>query len=46
MYPIKYPTQYYVTATDNTAVLPSEQAKSSWKRNGAFSIGVSYLLFR
>jgi hypothetical protein len=46
MYPIKYPTQYYVTATDNTSVLPSNQAKSFWKRNGAFTLGVSYLLFR
>ncbi len=46
LYQIKYPTQYYVPATDNTAVLPAKQAKNFWKRNGAFSLGVSYLLFR
>ena len=46
LYQIKYPTQYFVTATDNTSVLPAGQAKSFWKRNGAYTIGVSYLLFR
>ncbi|HEY3746187.1 MAG TPA: hypothetical protein VGL17_08105 [Gemmatimonadaceae bacterium] len=46
LYQIKYPTLYYVTASDGTAVLPSDQAKSFWKRNGALSLGVSYLLFR
>jgi hypothetical protein len=46
LYQIKYPTGYYVTATDNTAVLPANQAKNFWKRNGAFTLGVSYLLFR
>lgn len=46
LYQIKYPTQYYAASTDNTAVLPEKQAKNFWKRNGAFSLGVSYLLFR
>lgn len=46
LYQLKYPTQYYVAASDNTAVLPEKQAKNFWKRNGAFSLGVSYLLFR
>jgi hypothetical protein len=46
LYQIKYPTQYYVLASDNTSVLPNTQAKSFWKRNGAFTLGVSYLLFR
>jgi hypothetical protein len=46
LYQIKYPTGYYLTATDNTAVLPANQAKNFWKRNGAFTLGVSYLLFR
>lgn len=46
LYQIKYPTGYYVAASDNTAVLPQNQAKSFWKRNGAFTLGVSYLLFR
>ncbi len=46
MYQIKYPTLYYVTASDNTAVLPASQTKNFWKRSGAFTLGVSYLLFR
>jgi hypothetical protein len=46
LYQIKYPTLYYVAASDGTSVLPSNQAKSFWKRNGALSLGVSYLLFR
>jgi hypothetical protein len=46
LYQIKYPTQYYVSSTDNTSVLAAKQARNFWKRNGAFSLGVSYLLFR
>jgi hypothetical protein len=46
LYQIKYPTAYYVTAADNTTLLPATQAKNFWKRNGAFTLGVSYLLFR
>ena len=46
LYQIKYPSQYYVQASDNTAVLDIRQAKNFWKRNGAFTLGVSYLLFR
>jgi len=46
LYQLKYPTEYFVAATDNTSVLPATQAKSFWKRNGAYTIGVSYLLFR
>ena len=46
LYQIKYPTQYFVASTDNTSVLPASQSKSFWKRNGAYTIGVSYLLFR
>jgi hypothetical protein len=46
LFQLKYPTQYYVAASDNTAVLPEKQAKNFWKRNGAYSIGISYLLFR
>ncbi len=46
LYQIKYPTSYYVPASDNTSVLDNTQAKSFWKRNGAFTLGVSYLLFR
>lgn len=46
IYQIKYPTGYYVVASDNTSVLAAKQAKNFWKRNGAFTLGVSYLLFR
>jgi hypothetical protein len=46
LYQIKYPTAYYVPASDNTSVLDNKQAKNFWKRNGAFTLGVSYLLFR
>lgn len=45
MYQIKYPTAYYTAPTDGTAVLESSQAKSFWKRNPAFVLGVSYFLF-
>ena len=46
MYQIKYPAAYYIKASDDTQVLPDSQSKSFWKRNGAYTIGVSYLLFR
>jgi hypothetical protein len=46
LYQIKYPTGYYVSGTDGTAVVPAAQSKSFWKRNGAYSLGISYLLFR
>ena len=46
MYQIKYPAAYYIKATDNTQVLPDSQTKNFWKRNGAYTLGVSYLLFR
>jgi len=46
MYQIKYPAAYYIKATDDTQVLPDSQAKSFWKRNHAFTLGISYLLFR
>lgn len=43
---IKYPTTYYGTTSDNTSVLPDDQAKNFWKRNLGLTIGGSYLLFR
>ncbi len=46
MYQIKYPAAYYILASDNTAALGPSQAKSFWKRNGVYTFGVSYLLFR
>jgi len=45
-YQIKYPTAYYVQSSDNTAVLEDSQARNFWKSNPAFTLGVSYLLFR
>ena len=46
MYQIKYPGAYYINASDNTRVLDDSQAKTFWKRNGAYTLGLSYLLFR
>jgi hypothetical protein len=46
MYQIKYPAGYYIKASDDTQVLPDSQARSFWKRNQAYTLGVSYLLFR
>jgi len=46
MYQIKYPAAYYIKATDDTQVLPDSQSKSFWKRNQAYTLGISYLLFR
>jgi hypothetical protein len=46
MYQIKYPAAYYINASDNTAVLPATQTKNFWKRNGVYTLGLSYLLFR
>ena len=46
MYKINYPTGYYIKASDNTQVLADKQARSFWKRNGAYTLGLSYSLFR
>jgi hypothetical protein len=46
MYQIKYPAGYYIKPTEGTQVLPDSQAKSFWKRNQAYTLGISYLLFR
>jgi hypothetical protein len=46
MYQIKYPAAYYILASDNTAVLDAKQTKNFWKRNGVYTLGLSYLLFR
>jgi hypothetical protein len=46
MYQIKYPAGYYIKASDDTQVLPDSQAKSFWKRHQAYTLGISYLLFR
>jgi hypothetical protein len=47
MYQIKYPAGYYINnLIDNTAVLGPSQSKNFWKRNGVYTLGISYLLFR
>ncbi len=46
MYQIKYPGAYYIRASDNTQVLADTQDKSFWKRNGVYTLGISYFLFR
>jgi hypothetical protein len=46
LYQIKYPNSYYVAASDGTAVLAPNAAKSDWTSNIGLSIGVSYLFFR
>jgi len=46
LYQLKYPAEYYATTSDNTTVLPANQAKNLWKRNFGFTLGASYLLFR
>lgn len=46
MYQIKYPAAYYIKAADNTQVLADTQARNFWKRNGAYTLGLSYFLFR
>lgn len=46
MYQIKYPAAYYIKASDGTQVLADSQARNFWKRNGAYTVGISWLLFR
>jgi hypothetical protein len=46
MYQFNYPTTYFATTSDNTTVLPANQAKSFWKKNLGLTLGASYLLFR
>ena len=46
MYQYKYPSTYYTTTSDNTAVLDEKQAKNFWKKNLGLTLGASYLLFR
>ncbi|MBA3657377.1 MAG: hypothetical protein H0W69_08505 [Gemmatimonadaceae bacterium] len=46
MYQIRYPTEYSTSASDNTTVIPSGQAKSFWKSNPSITAGLSYLFFR
>ena len=46
LYQIKYPSSYYVTASDGTSVLGVSDAKSDWTSNLGITFGVSYLFFR
>ncbi|MGI9139902.1 MAG: hypothetical protein ACR2GJ_02205 [Gemmatimonadaceae bacterium] len=46
LYRLKYPTEYYATASDGTTVLDARQSTNFWKNNVALTIGASYLFFR
>ena len=46
LYRLQYPTAYYATASDGTAVLGPRQSTNFWKNNVALTIGASYLFFR
>lgn len=46
LYRLRYPSGYYVPASDTTAVVGPSQARSFWKNNAALTIGASYLFFR
>jgi hypothetical protein len=46
VYQIKYPSSYFVPATDQTVVLGSKVAKSQYRHNAALTVGASYLFFR
>jgi hypothetical protein len=46
LYQIKYPSSYYVTASDGTSVLGPSDAKSDWTSNLGLTFGLSYLFFR
>lgn len=46
LYQIKYPPEYFVNTTGTGAAAPSDQERSFWKNNGAFTLGASLLFFR
>jgi hypothetical protein len=46
LYQIKYPSSYFITASDGTSVLTVNNKKNDWTSNLGLSIGVSYLFFR
>ena len=46
LYQIKYPSSYFVTSSDGTAVRELGSEKNDWTSNIGLSIGVSYLFFR
>lgn len=46
LYQIKYPSTYYIPASDGSVVLTQRQGDSDWTNNLSFSLGISYLFFR
>jgi hypothetical protein len=46
LYRIAYPDSYYRIASDQTAILNADQAKSLWTHNPSITLGVSYLFWR
>lgn len=46
LYQIKYPSSYFLTASDGTSVLGATDKKNDWTSNLGLSIGLSYLFFR
>lgn len=46
LYSIRYPEEYYATATDNTSILTGRTKRSAWLNNPALTIGLSYSFFR
>ena len=46
-YPLAYPSSYFTPqSSDDSAILGPGVSKRSWKNNGAFTLGISYLFFR
>jgi hypothetical protein len=46
LYQIKYPSSYFLAASDGSRILPDTQGRTVWKSNYALTLGASYLLFR
>jgi len=47
LYSVKYPDAYFLNAGDGSSIFrPSEQSRSAWLNNPAFTIGFSYLFAR
>ena len=45
-YRLRYPSGYYVPASDGTTVVSADQARNFWKNNAALTVGASFLFFR
>jgi hypothetical protein len=47
LYSVKYPDTYFLPAGDGTSIFrSSEQSRSAWLNNPAFTLGFSYLFAR